>query len=778
MLLPRGKRAGGPPGPDRALDPPWAMPRNRPVESPSALRPAKPAWAGPGAAGSAAALVAAVLLAYSPALTGRFLWDDDAHVTKPVLRSLHGLWRIWFEAGATQQYYPLLHSAFWAEHRLWGDAVLGYHLANAALHAASAWLLVLILRRLSFPAPLLAGLVFALHPVCVESVAWISEQKNTLSAVFYLGSALLYLGFDATRRRGSYSWALGLFILALLTKSVTATLPAALLVVFWWRRGTLGWKRDVLPLIPWFAVAAASGTFTAWMEERFIGAEGADFSLTAAQRVFLAARDVVFYLREIAWSVSPIFIYPRWSLASETASNWLCLIGVLVLAGTLVALARSQRGPLAAFLYFVGTLFPALGFVNVYPFLFSFVADHFAYLASIGIAVPAAWVLWRGAGLLPLGAAGRALVVLVVPAGLGVLTWRECRVYSDPVTLYRTTIQRNPNAWLMHFNLAVSLGMGPEHRAEAVSEYEATVRLKPDHWRAHNNLASALLKAPGNSAAAIAEFEEALRYNPDYAEAHNNLGVALEEVPGRLGDAEAQLRAAIRIMPGYDAAHANLGILLLGTRDRLDEALGEFEAAVRIAPGVAEYHYDLANALVRKPGRIADAVEEYRAALRLRPDYTEAHSNLGVALSRLPGRSGDAVAELEAALKLDPGNAEIHANLGDTLSKIPGRRREAIAEFEAAARIDPNDARIHFGLGEVLAADPGRLRDAMSEFEASVRLKPDFAEAHCLLGICLELVGRRAEAVSHLERALELRPDLELARGALRRIEAASATGR
>jgi tetratricopeptide (TPR) repeat protein len=774
-LLPRGKRPDRPPAPDRALDPLSAMPRNWPVESSSALRPAKPAWAGPGAAGSAAVLAAATLLAYSPALTGRFLWDDDAHVTKPALRTLNGLWRIWFEAGATQQYYPLLHTAFWAEHRLWGDSVLGYHLINVALHTVSAWLLVLILRRFSFSAPLLAGLIFALHPVCVESVAWISEQKNTLSGALYLSSALLYLRFDETRRRGPYAWALVLFVLALLTKSVTATLPAALLVVFWWRRGTLGWRRDVLPLVPWFAVGAASGTFTAWMEERFIGAEGADFSLTALQRVFLAARDVVFYLREILWSVSPMFVYPRWSVPSETARNWLCLAAVMVLAGLLFALARRQRGPLAAFLYFVATLSPALGFVNVYPFLFSYVADHFAYLASIGIIVPSAWVLSRAAGRLP---AGGALLVLAVPAGLGFLTWRESRTYRDPVTLYRTTIQRNPEAWLMHFNLAVSLGMGPEHLAEAVSEYRATVRLKPDHWRAHNNLASALLKTPGNSAAAVAEFEEALRYNPDYAEAHNNLGVALEVVPGRLGDAEAQLRAAIRINPGYDAAHANLGILLLGKPGSSGEALGEFDAAIRLAPGVAEYHYDKANALARDPGRTPDAVEEYRAALRLRPDYPEALSNLGVALAHLPGRSGDAIAEFEAALRLDPGNAHIHANLGDTLAKIPGRRAEAIAEFEAAVKVDPSDARIHFGMGQVLASDPGRLRDAAAEFETAVRLRPDFAEAHCLLGICLELLGRHTEAVSHLETALALRPDFEFARGALRRIETTSGTGK
>src|SRR5580704_16174025 len=194
----------------------------------------------------------ATLLAYWPALRGTLLWDDASHVTRPALASWHGLWRIWFDLGATQQYYPLLHSAFWIEHRIWGDAVLGYHLTNVILHAAAACLVVGIVRRLALPGAWLAGLVFALHPVCVEAVAWISEQKSTLSGVFYLGAALVYLRFDQSRRHGQYFWALGLFVLALASKTVTATLPAALLVVFWWRRGRLDVRRDLRPLLPWF----------------------------------------------------------------------------------------------------------------------------------------------------------------------------------------------------------------------------------------------------------------------------------------------------------------------------------------------------------------------------------------------------------------------------------------------------------------------------------------------------------------------------------------------
>ena len=243
-------------------------------------------------AGMWALMLCATLVAYLPALRGGLLWDDNMHVTQAELRSLQGLWRIWFDLGATQQYYPLLHSAFWLEHRIWGDAVLGYHLTNVALHAASACLVVMIVRRLSLPGAWLAGFVFALHPVCVEAVAWISEQKSTLSGAFYLAAALTYLCFDRTRRKSQYFLALGLFVLALMSKTVTATLPAAMLVVFWWQRGRLAWRRDVLPLVPWFAVGVSAGLFTAWVERspQFIGAQGPDYALTLPQRFLLAGR--------------------------------------------------------------------------------------------------------------------------------------------------------------------------------------------------------------------------------------------------------------------------------------------------------------------------------------------------------------------------------------------------------------------------------------------------------------------------------------------------------
>ena len=744
------------------------------VAPPPVAPSARPDRADLDAVGLAGLLLAAVLLAYLPALRGGFLWDDDAHVTRPLLRSLHGLWRIWSEAGATQQYYPVLHSAFWIEHRLWGNSVLGYHLTSVVLHAGAAWLLVLVLRRLSFLAPVLAGLIFALHPVCVESVAWISEQKNTLSAVFYLGAALSYLRFDETRGRAPYWCAFGLFVLALLTKTVTATLPAAILLVFWWRRGRLGLRRDVAPLLHWFAVGAACGLFTAWAERKLIGAEGADFSLTALQRLLLAGRVIVFYAGKVICPSNLVFIYPRWEIDAGEGGQYLYLAGVLALIAALAVVARTRRGPLAGLLFFAGTLFPVLGFVNVYPFLFSFVADHFQYLACLGVIVPVAWGLAWAAGKAPLGARARACLLLAMPAMLGFLSWRQCRTYRDPDTLNRATLLQNPSAWLAHYNLAVSLGSQPGRLPEAISEYEATLRLKPDHWAARSNLASALLTVPGRTADAVAQYEAALRLRPDFAEAQNNLGIALGRIPGRLPEAIAHLRIALRIRPDYDGAHNNLGTLLVREPGSRAEAIGEYEAALRIAPDNAEYHYNLANALSAAPGRLPGAVAEYEAALRLKPDYVEAHSNLGAALARTPGRLPDAIAQYRAAIRLDPKNPRVHSNLANALARVPGRMPEAVSEYDAAVRIDPADPKTHEDYGVLLADIPGRATDAVSEFETAIRLRPDFTEAHFLLGIVLlRAPDRKGEAIGHLERALEIRPDFEPARKMLEQLKEA-----
>ncbi len=304
------------------------------------------------------ALVVAVFLVYQPAWQGELLWDDNGHVTPPELRSWHGLYRIWFDVGATQQYYPLSETAFWVQHKLWGDAMLGYHLVNTAWHALTAVLVALVLRQLKIPGAYLAAAIFALHPVHVESVAWITEQKNTLSAVFYLGAALAYLRFDEKRGRAWYWGALGLFVLSLLSKIVTVTLPAALLVIFWWQRGRVSWRRDVLPLMPFFLIGVVAGVFITWVERKVVGAEGPDFALTVVQRCLLPGRVIWFYLGKLCWPTDLRFMYPRWEIDPGVWWQYLFPLALLLLVGLLWWLSRRWRGPLAGLLFFVGRCFP------------------------------------------------------------------------------------------------------------------------------------------------------------------------------------------------------------------------------------------------------------------------------------------------------------------------------------------------------------------------------------------------------------------------------------
>ncbi|MDA1082058.1 MAG: tetratricopeptide repeat protein [Gemmatimonadetes bacterium] len=533
-------------------------------------------------------LLVAIVIAYWPALGGGLVWDDDAHVTRTALRSLDGLRRIWFDVGSTQQYYPLLHSAFWLESRLWGDQVVGYHLTNVFLHFINSALIVLLAQRLRIRGAWLAGFLFALHPVHVESVAWISEQKNTLSLAFYLSSALVYLRFDEGRARRDYALALALFVLALLTKTVTATLPAALLVVFWWRRGTLGWRRDALPLVPWFILAAAGGLFTAWVERHIIGAEGAEYGLGLAERALLSARVIGFYLSKLFWPVDLAFTYPRWTIEVSAVASWLRVAGVAALTAALWLSRRRTRGPIAAFLILCGSLFPVLGFLDIYPFRYTYVADHFLYLASVAVIVATASVItlaaeWVGGGGLARAGAdvvevgrtrwiGAALVVALVVALLGALlgalgmqTWRQAGNYTDAETLYRATLQRNPDSWKEHNNLGRLLARSPRRMPEAITHYEAAIRLKSDHLQAHYSLGVALF-VTGRRADAVAPFRRVLELSGGQslvaANSHYFIGTILTDEPGRLDEAIAELEQAVQMKPDDGEARANLAAAL------------------------------------------------------------------------------------------------------------------------------------------------------------------------------------------------------------------------
>ena len=621
-----------------------------------------------------------LVVAYWPCMEGSLLWDDSAHVTRADLRPFSGLVRIWANLRETQQYYPVLHSAFWLEHRLWGDGTLGYHVVNVALHGFNACMLGVLLVRLGrarsgarFPkeAAWLAALLFAVHPVCVESVAWISEQKNTLSLAFYLLSAGAYLRFSENRRWSHYLGASLLFVAALGTKSVTATLPAALLVVVWWTRGRLKIRRDAFPLVPWFITAGASGLLTAWVERHVVGAEGAGFDLSFVQRLLLAARAVWFYLVKLLVPANLVFIYPRWRVEPGDLRAWVLLAEVVAFTAILWLLRGRSRGPLAAWLFFTGSLFPALGFFNLFPFLYSYVADHFQYMASIGVFATCGYAIVRLVERMPAGARpwGRVACGVLV-AALAFLTRLQSSTYRSSEILYRTTLERNPSCWMAENNLAAELE-GSGRSQEALAHYRRALEIRPDYPEAHNNLGNLLLSTRGAEAEALHHYEEALRIRPDFAEAHSDLANLLSRIPGREAEAVSHYQRALEVSPGDATAHYDLALLLSRLPGRDAEAIGQYRISLGLRPESAEAHNNLGILLARSPESAGGAIQEFMEAVRLDPKYTSAYLNMAI-LQLHQGRPDEARASCEKALQLDPGNSFAAQILG-SLRNTPGR---------------------------------------------------------------------------------------------------------
>jgi protein O-mannosyl-transferase len=470
-------------------------------------------------------LFVTTMLVYFPAWNGTPIWDDDAHLTKPELRSLAGLAQIWIQPGATQQFYPLAHTVFWLENQLWGTWPFGYHLVNILLHSLSAVILHRILRGLEIPGAFLASAIFALHPIQAESVAWISELKNTLSGVFYFASGLAYLKFARTRKVLPYAMALVLFILGLMSKTVIASLPGALLVVLWWKRGKLSWRHDVRPLLPFFLAGVTAGLFTAWVERTLVGATGSDFNFSIVERFFIAGRVVWFYLGKLLWPVNLTFVYPRWQVNPSVWWQSIYPLATLLLLAALIWLSGRRRGPLAAMLFYVGTLFPVLGFINVYPFRYSFVADHFQYLAGLGIIVPfSAGIALLLRRLPRLSPRSGSVLCTALPATLFILTWRQCGMYIDASTLWQTTIERNPQAWMAHENLG-ALYLESGRLEDAIEQFYKTLAIKADDASAEANLGNVFLQM-GQLDEAIIYYEKALELKTDSAEVQYNLGNA------------------------------------------------------------------------------------------------------------------------------------------------------------------------------------------------------------------------------------------------------------
>ena len=545
----------------------------------------KSAWKAPIAG---ALLVLLTLITYLPALRGGFIWDDDSYVTQnPMLHSLGGLEAIWFKPLATPQYYPLVFTSFWVERHLWGVQPFGYHLVNVLLHALNAVLLWRVLQRLKIAGAWWIAAIFALHPVNVESVAWITERKNTLSGLFYLLSALAWLRFrpptnrDAARAQDwRYYWiALGFFVCALLSKTVTCSLPLVLLLVTWWKTGRIE-KRDVLVFTPWFIPGIASGFMTRWMEQHLVRG-GAEWNLSFAQRCLLAGRALWFYAGKLCWPLDLSFIYPHWEIDAGAAWQYVFPLAALAALVVLWCLrTRLGRGPLAAVLFFVITLAPALGFANVYPFRYSYVADHFQYLACIGLITLGVEAVVKVSSRVrqqsrQLGTIGAAILLLL----LGTASWGQAKAYHDLETLWRDTLAKNPNAWLAQNNLGSILRQDGKPE-EAMGYFAQALRIKPDLAEAHYNLGVTLAQLDRTSEA-IEHYQQALQFDPAFAEAHYNLGVALA-LSGRGLEAKEHFEEALRLNPDYAEAHFNLGLILVA-QGKTTEAAQQYREALDLA---------------------------------------------------------------------------------------------------------------------------------------------------------------------------------------------------
>ena len=592
-----------------------------PSESPPRENPAGGTAPKPepvrGYALAALALGLLVVGSYVPAFFAGFVWDDRNFTEAPAVREWSGLWRIWFSPAEIRNevhYWPLVYTTFWLEHRLWGFAPTGYHAVNVLLHAVNTVLLWRLLLRLAVPGAWTIAAVFAVHPLHVESVAWVMERKDVLSGLCYLAAFSAWVRFvdepDARGRTRRYGLALALFVSGLLSKSIVVTLPAALLIWHWWRRqepsdgergalaGTAG--ADLLRLAPFFAV----GLIAAALDVAFAASrEPVSFDYSMVERTLIAARALWFYVGKLLWPTGLAVIYPRWEVGAADPWAWGSLAAAIaVAAGLWLLRGRIGRGPLAGTLFFAVTLSPVLGFVDFGYMQFSFVADRYQYLAGIGVIAVVVGAAAYGAERVPerwrKAAPGVAAVVLLV---LGTLTWRQAGLYRDGVTFFGHVIAHNPTAREAHLNLSAALGKAGRLE-EALAASRIAVERAPDDARGHTNVGATLIML-GRLDEAEAPLRHAVELDPHWPDALQNLAAA--EVMSHRYDAALDLyRRLLEVDPLNPIAHYGVGTALyhLG---RLDEALEHLERALALDPTRADIrtNRDAVRAMLQRRGQ-------------------------------------------------------------------------------------------------------------------------------------------------------------------------------
>jgi len=682
-------------------------------------------------------LVAVTFIAYQPVWHAGFIWDDDAYLTKnPLIKSADGLRQFWFTSSMLD-YYPLMFSMWWLEWRIWANNPLPYHLVNVLLHGLSAVLLWRALLRLKIPGALLAAALFALHPVNVESVAWITERKNTLS----------WLKFEDSGRWRWYGLALVAFALALFSKTAVAPLPVVLLGIAWWRRGRVGWK-DVRQIVPFFVIAAILGLVTVWfqyhrpIDEAFIRTDG------FWSRLAGAGRAVWFYLYKAVLPLRLISVYPRWQI---NVRNVLTYIPLILLMASFVLCWRFWRGwgraVFFALAYFVVMLLPILGFLNTDFMRYSLVADRWQYFAIIGPMALAAGIIRK------------PVVAVALLLALGALTWKQCGNYANIETLWSQTVRLNPDCWLARYNLGNFYAEQGRMDA-ALLQLQKAVEILPDFPDAHNNLGDCFFQQ-GRMGDAISQYQEVLETKPNSADTRVNLGNCFFRL-GRMDDAVSQYKKALEITP--DNARAQNGIgMVLGGQDRQDEAIVHLLAAIKSNPQFDEPHYNLGSIYLHQ-GRYDAAIAQFRFATTINPQYDKAFVNLGIALAQ-KGHLDEAVGQYQQALAIAPDNSYAHNALGRSL-EAGNKLAEAAAHYSAAIAFKPGFPEALKNLAAVLtrlrpasASDhdnPGNVAESIRLATQATQLAPDDPFIWDAKAAALAESGQYHEAVAAAGKALGL----------------------
>jgi len=572
---------------------------------------------------AAAVLIVAVCIAdYSPAMKAGFIWNDDSDLIENTVLKGGGLYRSWFTT-AQPNYWPITWTSYWLEHKLWELNPAGYHIINILIHAACALLIWRILLLLKIPAPWLAALVFAVHPVNVESVAWITQRKTLLAMLFFLMSLLLYLKFENSNKFLLYWLSAGTFVLAMLSKGSVVALPVVLLLIVWWRHGTIT-RKDLLRSIPFFAISAVMSCVEIWFQYNRVIAAETIRSDNFFARLAGAGMAVWFYIYKAVLPANLIFVYPRWQINPE---EWLVYVPFAALTGLFLLLLRYRqswaKSLLFALSYYVVMLLPVLGFFSIYFMKYSLVADHYQYAAIIGMI---ALVVSAGYFIaVRLGRWGNIIAktaAVVILALLATLTWRQCRIYKDVETLWSDVLLKNPDSWIAHNDLGIAL-QSKGRLDEAMAHYRHALQFRTDA-EVYNNIGN-LFTQQGKTTEAAEYYLKALRANPDYINTYYNMG-KLFQIQGKTDAAIDCFRQAVRRNPGMVEAHYSLA-LALQTQGKLDEALDCYRRALQLKPGLAEAYNNIGTILAVQ-GRLDEAIEYFQQALKFRPDYPKARQNL------------------------------------------------------------------------------------------------------------------------------------------------------